>query len=477
MSLKNSTLSEWNRLFDEQLNGLQIPERRGKSATITADLVRQVIEIARDEVQSKRIRLKAFTRKLKEHGVLLSRQTVSDILTANDLYQVKVKKRRPQFYQSLRQSIPNGLLSVDGKQFKVVDGDQTHTFNLELAVDVQSFAHSAFSVSDTETTAEFIKVVEAHCSQWGQPLGVVADHGSANVSEEARNYLRSKDIEILPAGPANPKGNGSVESAFSGMEKVIGTIHLDSSSPRALARSVLEKVVSTYVVMRNRQATHRTGLPPEEAIKSRTTPEQRTACKDHYQQRAKKRKKPMSSEKQDRLQWVLDHYEIVADQNSVDRARKCIEHYDLDAITKTEEAFLRAVSRDHDRCNLAYYFGILKKIQAEMDTERHQEYCRQRYLYQQMVERERQQDQVDQDRASISVMVETLSAAMACPIDFARETAIKQAKRMFQEIKKQFKQTAPMKKRVLETLRDVKDLTIGQRNQIEELVDQLLTSN
>lgn len=84
-------------------------------------------------------------------------------------------------------------------------------------------------------------MLESHCAQWGRPLALVTDHGSANLSSRAQAYLRKNDIEILPAGPANPKDNGSVESAFSGMEEVIGTVHLDTSSSHALAKGVLEK--------------------------------------------------------------------------------------------------------------------------------------------------------------------------------------------------------------------------------------------
>jgi phosphatidylserine/phosphatidylglycerophosphate/cardiolipin synthase-like enzyme len=191
-------MSEWNRLFDEQLNALQIPDQRGKAGKVTAELVRQVVKAAQKERdEGKRIRIKSFTQKLTEQGIVLSSKTVADILIANDLYKVRVKNRRPQFYQSLRQNIPNGLLSVDGKEFKVVIGDEVHTFNLEMSVDVHSFMHSAFSVSDTETTAEFIKVLEGHCAQWGKPLALVTDHGSANLSDRAQAYLQENDIEIL----------------------------------------------------------------------------------------------------------------------------------------------------------------------------------------------------------------------------------------------------------------------------------------
>jgi hypothetical protein len=61
LSLKSSTLSEWNHSFDEQLNALQIPDRRGKAGKVTAELVRQVVKAAQQERdEGKRIRIKAL---------------------------------------------------------------------------------------------------------------------------------------------------------------------------------------------------------------------------------------------------------------------------------------------------------------------------------------------------------------------------------------------------------------------------------
>ena len=85
--------------------------------------------------------------------------------------------------------------------------------------------------------------MEAHRAVWGPPLAIAGDHGKANLSCDSKAYLELNNIEILPAGPGNPKGNGAVESAFSDMKEVIGTVSLETSSPRALEKGVPEKVV------------------------------------------------------------------------------------------------------------------------------------------------------------------------------------------------------------------------------------------
>jgi hypothetical protein len=474
--LKHSTLSEWNRLFDKQFNPLHTPNRRGKAGKVTTELVKKVVKAARQEQEKKnRLRIKSFTRKLAELGTVLSSKTVADILIANGLYKVRVKKRRPLFYQSLRQRIPNSLVSVDGKEFKVVIGNETHTFNLELSVDVHSFLHSAFHVADTETTDEFIKVLDSHCEQWGKPLALVTDHGSANLSRRAQTYLRKNDIDILPAGPANPKGNGTVESAFSGMEKVIGSIQLDNSSPHTLAKGVLEKIISVYVIMRNRLSRRDTKGVPEHMMGGAVTAQQRQTQKVYFRERAKIRQKPASMTKQDRLQWLIGHYDMHIDEKNMKRAGKCIEHYDLETIGQAEEAFLRAISRSWERCNLAYFFGIVRNIQADMDAARYEKYCRERYNYQQMLERERQQRGFEQDRITVEVMVDTLLAAMSCPLSQVKNVAINQARRMTLELRKQYRYVEPLKKKIMDIVNEIRELSLMQRNTIVGLVDQFLT--
>lgn len=65
--------------------------------------------------------------------------------------------------------MPNGLLSIDGSEVVVWLGDTAYVFNVELSVDVATFAHTAFSVGDSETADVVIKVLESHRQGWGAP--------------------------------------------------------------------------------------------------------------------------------------------------------------------------------------------------------------------------------------------------------------------------------------------------------------------
>ena len=126
------------------------------------------------------------------------------ILTANNLRSPKTRQKRPEFYQKLRRETPNGLVSID--EVKVNIEGQIIKLNLEMAVDTNSFAHTAFSISQKETSEEFIKVIKSHCLKWGTPVGIVSDSGSANLSDVSKKFLDFHDIKHVPAGPANLGG-------------------------------------------------------------------------------------------------------------------------------------------------------------------------------------------------------------------------------------------------------------------------------
>jgi len=291
LSLKISTLSEWNQIFDEKLKPLINLDLRGKTGKVTADIVRKIITSAKEiRDRGKHIRVKSFVRWLREkHQIDLSKKTIIEILIANDLYQPSSRRRRPKFYQSLKQSIPNGLISLDGSEFKVIMGEGVHKFNVELATDVKTFHHDAYSITDTEISEGVIKVVEKRKSIWGTPLGVLMDHGKANLSQASRKYFQENNIELVPVGPGNPKGNGTDEGAFSQMKNVIGPIILDMSSRRALARSVLNKIIEVYITMRNRTSRLGESMTPEMAITRKMTEEEQQLYRERYRARREKR--------------------------------------------------------------------------------------------------------------------------------------------------------------------------------------------
>jgi len=95
-----STLNSWNKEFDDNLNPIIVPDKRGKTGKVSIDTVSTVIETARN--YQKKIRLKTFTRMLaEEKDIALSSKTVGDILTANNLSVCDNKKSNKIGYKQV----------------------------------------------------------------------------------------------------------------------------------------------------------------------------------------------------------------------------------------------------------------------------------------------------------------------------------------------------------------------------------------
>jgi hypothetical protein len=453
-----------------------ISDKRGKASRITAEIVRQIVEAAKDiKAKGHRLRLKAFVKELsKGHDIVVSRKKVTEVLIANGLYKASIRRRRPRFYQRLRQTIPNGLISVDGSEWKVSINGITYKFNLELGVDVESFCHTAFSVSESETTEEFIKVMEKHKTLWGTPVGLVCDHGSANLSSESIRYLNRNDMKIMPAGPRNPKGNGTCEGAFSEMKDVIGEIQIEASSPRDMARMILEKIVSVYVKMRNRVPRFGEKDIPSESMISPVSNKEREDIRERYRKRRQKPEDPEKKAKLDRLYFIIKNHQLETDEKSLKRGQKCIVSYNLEAISKSEEAFLRAIRRNRERATLPYFFGILKNIQDEMDEARYEDYCRQRYGYEQVLDREREKREQMDNRPTVEGLAGMIRNAVLSRLPDLKNILVGQARRMACHLKKQYRYLNVLRKKILDALNEVSEFTLEQLEKATMLMEEIL---
>jgi hypothetical protein len=479
LAVSTSTLSEWNKGFDDGMRPLVVPDDRGKTSKVTVEIVSTIIEKAQCLIeQGKRIRVKRFTKDLKKkNDIILSSKTVKEILIANDIMAAQSRTRRPKFYKSLCKRIQNGLLSLDGSEFTVLLDDEVYKFNVELSVDVSSFAHTAFSISDTETALEVIKVLNAHRKGWGKPVGVLCDSGTANLSEDVQRYIKAQGIELVPVGPANPKGNGTDEGAFSQMKKAIGAILIDMSSPKALAKSVLDALVSVYIYMRNRIPLHGRNVQPLEQMVMPVSEKKRDF--ERQQLKAHKKAKAGNNEDQqkiDRIHWVISNYGLILEPVALKRAEYTIKAYEFETIAETERAFLKAISRKKDRCNLPYFFGILRNKQQQRDDYTKRNYCRKRYNYEMMLKIQRQQETFcKQKPATIEQIIGMIEHAVTKKTRFIVNLSIRRAREWTQDLLKSYRYVGSLKKKLLTVLYELKNLSLEQLQKGSDLIEEFLT--
>lgn len=158
-------------------------------------------------------------------------------------------------------------------------------------------------------------------------------------------------------------------------------------------------------------------------------------CCNLQEQIQKKTNDDAHQTKIDRLHWLINYYNMSLTSAEVQRAQHCLKGYDQEAMVQAEEAFLRAVNQDRNRCNLAYFFGILKNIQQDLDDQRYREYCRQCYSYQLHLENQRmQQERQNECQASVEGVLKLVVTAMGLSEDFIRKKALGNCKRKLKEL-------------------------------------------
>ena len=456
-----------------------VPDKRGKAGKVTLDMVRKIVKIAKSyKAEGNRIRLKEFTRMLAEKkNIFLSSKSVGDILTANALRSPITRQKQPIFYQKLRQKIPNGLVSIDGSEINIYIDDQIVKLNLEMVVDTNSFAHTAFSISAHENSDEFIKVLEAHCRQWGTPVGLVCDSGSANLSDSSKAFLDLHDIKPVPAGPANPKGNGTIEGAFSQLKNVIGSIRLDTSSPEALAKSVLQTVVTVYITMRNKLPLVRMAKNPAECMNSPVSDECRFEVRQKLQNQIKIKKSSNEDQaKLDLIHCLIKNMGIHADDAAITRAKKTITFYNMKAILETEKAFVKAVNRKKERLSLPYFFGILKRIQQDQDDDAYKRQCQERYNYDQMKQQIMEQNEQRRPKPStVQNVLNILLSAIKAPAKYLKDVSLRRAKEWTNELIRTTKYIGTLRKKFEKELVEMSQLSVEQKNKVWGYVTELLS--
>jgi hypothetical protein len=176
-----------------------------------------------------------------------------------------------------------------------------------------------------------------------------------------------------------------------------------------------------------------------------------------------------------RLDTLVRYHGIgTEDPVVLSRAQGGIIRYELAAIEETEEAFTKAVNRHPSKKTLAYFFGIPNRIQGERDAEAYRRYSYERYN-QKMMALVREQQQPPKHSHSVEGVVNMLVRAVKATVDFVRQTAMRKAHEWTQELMATYRYQGVLKRKLLEAVNSLSQLTIEQRDKVRELIEGIIS--
>ena len=125
--------------------------------------------------------------------------------------------------------------------------------------------------------------------------------------------------------------------------------------------------------------------------------------------------------------------------------------------------------------NLAYFFGILRRIQQEIDDNKYEKYCTEHYNYQQILERENEKKKIEENKTTVESVADMLVSVVNCRFREIKDVATRQAKRMIEDLKKQYIYDGVLSRKIADALRKMTELNSTKRKEALELVNQFLT--
>ena len=234
---------------------------------------------------------------------------ISSILEQNGERTPKRRPGRSPDEKALRQAFetffPGAQWEGDGTPLVVEVAGQRFGFNLELMVDTDSDAMVGVSIRDEEDSQAVVDAFNDGVETTGKPpIALLLDNRSCNETDEVKDGVAP--AMVIHATKGRPQNKAHVEGAFGLFCQVVPALVISATSPKDVARQILELVVATW----GRTLNHKrrkdrkgrcrvdeyTGEPPteEQVEKARKALEQRLKRQEKARQTEKARQDPVT---------------------------------------------------------------------------------------------------------------------------------------------------------------------------------------
>ena len=408
------SLFRWCSEANEQGRFPQKPERRGTHRRAAPEDIQRVLEeyksLAADTTLEKFT--VAFNQKYPDKT--LDRRTITRILQANDLRKIETRGGPPPYRGRFQVYFPGAQVSIDAKKCDVVfiaEKRQVITLTKEVGIDLASGAILGDAIEKTENSSGVERVLVQVREECRGILALLSDNGTANRAADAEGIFRwEKGDGRIFSFPYHPWTNACSEGLNGQFARIVGSIEIDDTSRETIAASVIEVVWRIFIHFHNDSPRERLGGKSPLAYLREYVPapvEVEAARKGLQAQRKKSQASrephPRLSDPafRSRVEALLGRHRLSV---SVDEALRALLPFDLGVIQRSSDAFFIQSQReafDERKRAFAYFMGIVRNKQREVDTERlrSEHLRRETALKLQAMDRERKQLEAERRRA------------------------------------------------------------------------------
>ncbi len=383
IGISDSSLSRWDKEAGPDCRFPKKPERRGMYRHAKPQDAQQVVNTF-NELQEN-MTLEEFTdhyNKRYSHATL-DRRTITQILQAAGLHSPEVKNEGKEYHGEVKVYFPGAQVGIDGKETTVNftgKPEGSVTLTKEVAVDMATGAIVGEALRKHED-AEGVKTVVVKANKACENLlAVLADNRSSNTAGEAQKAMGgNSELGPIYTFPYHARTNGHTEGLFSQFSKVVGPIEIDDTSRQTIAKSVIDLVWRIFTHVRNYSPCPALGFKGrmEYLCAYTVLPRELKEARDGLRRQQKRSQEnrgphprlsdPVFCRQVTRI--IKAHRFDIKKERALD----ILVHFDLCVIESAGCAFSAYSKRDgfdERKRHFAYFMGIVKNKQKEVDKAR-----------------------------------------------------------------------------------------------------------
>jgi hypothetical protein len=311
--------------------------------------------------------------------VELGKTTIADILFAYGARRPTRRPGRSRDEHALRGAFDTFFSGAqwvaDGKQVEVViDGEVLHV-NLELAIDAASGAAVGINVRDEEDSPALVAAFKDGIATTGEaPLALLVDNRPSNHTPEVDAALG--DTMRIDATPGRAQNKAHVEGTFGLFSQRVPALVLDTTDPRALARSIALIVGLTFFRALNRAPRRdRAGRSRVELYAKDVSDEERDAARASLRERMRKQRlarETRAARVDPAVRALLDDvFARLSLDDPERRVRDAIACYPRDAMVDAVAIFETKQHRGTlpDGADARYLLGIVRNLDHKHEAD------------------------------------------------------------------------------------------------------------